>query len=173
VGELTTGHLEQSVIRKPLRKRSTVTVGEKIKLKLGKRQALAGRRVRHRELYDLLANQVVSTLSSLADEELATAIARAGKLCGGEHPVERLRLYQSTDGLDRALLFVYDVHRGSAYERDALRRNPDLCKAFGTWRDKANHILLKPKITSMKKVAEERAVKRKLAAQRAVITERG
>jgi hypothetical protein len=44
VGDLTIGHLKYSITRKPLRKSSTVTVGEKVQLKLEKRAQTAGRR---------------------------------------------------------------------------------------------------------------------------------
>src|ERR1700734_3351553 len=44
-GDITSGHLNQAVARKRLRKMSSVTIGQKVKIKLEKRKESAGRRV--------------------------------------------------------------------------------------------------------------------------------
>jgi hypothetical protein len=151
-GELAAQQFEVSVIRKSLHKFGTVTVGEKIKRKLNKRKDTVSRRVQNRERYDREAAQAVTTLSALECEQLADAIQRAGLLCR----------------LDRALLFVRNVHWGSCHERDALCRNPKLREAFGAWVDEANRVLRRPEITAFKKAAEKQALKKKLTAQRTV-----
>jgi hypothetical protein len=167
-GELAAQQFEVSVIRKSLHKFGTVTVGEKIKRKLNKRKDTVSRRVQNRERYDREAAQAVTTLSALECEQLADAIQRAGLLCRGGDPVEFSRIYRSKDSLDRALLFVRNVHWGSCHERDALCRNPKLREAFGAWVDEANRVLRRPEITAFKKAAEKQALKKKLTAQRTV-----
>ena len=49
VGDVTLAQLAKSVLRKRLHKRGTVTVGEKVKLKLEKRAETVGRRVKSHE----------------------------------------------------------------------------------------------------------------------------
>jgi len=165
-GELTAKHFEASVLRKTLQKFGTVTVGGKIKCQLGKRKATVGRRVQDREREDNEATQAVTTLCGLEGQQLVDVIQRAALVCRGGDPIEFTRMYISKDILDRALLFVRNVHCGSANARDALRRSPKLCVTFNAWVGNANRLLSRPRLIAIKKKAEEQALKRKLGMQR-------
>lgn len=166
-GELTASHLEKSVFRKRLHKHGTVSMGEKVRLKLTRRKETVGRRVNLRSHYDLEADHAVRTLTALEGEGLAKEIWRAYRLCQpGEHE-ERFRLSRSNADLDRALTFLVNVHWGGANERDALRRNKRLCKTFCSWIEKANQILNQPKVDARRKVEEQQLLKNKLRDLRA------
>ena len=61
----------RSVVRKRLSKTGTVTVGEKVKRKLERRQDAVGRNVQRRQHYDGAATSAISTLRLLDGEKLA------------------------------------------------------------------------------------------------------
>jgi len=63
--DLTAARFQKSVIRKRLHKTGTVTVGEKVKGKLEKREQTAGRKVQRHQHYDHAATSAISTLVSL------------------------------------------------------------------------------------------------------------
>jgi hypothetical protein len=165
-GEITAGHVDRSVSRKRLRKSDKVTLGRKVEIKLENRKRAVGRKVLSHKRYDDEASLAVNTLASLKGEELTDAIQRAGRLCRGEDSVKWYSLCKSKNDLDRSLHFLCAVHHGFAYQGNALRRHPELCKAFGTWVGKANQILQKPKLVAIKKIEEQRALKKKLAEAR-------
>lgn len=141
VGDVTTAQLAKSVFRKRLRKTGTVTVGEKVKLKLEKRAATVGRRVKSHEKYEFLAAEAVGTLTSLDGRQLVDFVRRALVFLHGGDPIEWSRVKRSEDRIDRALSFLESHQRGSAPEREALCRNDDLRNAFQDWAMKANRIL--------------------------------
>jgi hypothetical protein len=150
--DLTVALFQKSVIRKPLRKTGTVTVGEKVERKLAKREQSVGRRARSHESYDRAATSAVHTLISLDGERLVSTVRRAGILCGSGLTEEHGRLLRSRDSLDRALYFLYQLTSGSGREIDALRRNEKLGAALAAWVTKANRIL----------ASDRRAIEKKL-----------
>jgi hypothetical protein len=165
-GDITSGHLKQAVARKRLRKMSTVTIGQKVKIKLEKRKESAGRRVNKHRKYDAIVVQALGTLTSLDGDQLADFLRRAVRLLQVGDPIEWMRVSQSSESLDRALYFLEGLERGNAHLHDALRRNQQLCEAFQQWRKEANRILRKEALPVLRKAAEKRALKRKLNAAR-------
>ncbi len=142
-GELTTAHLKKSVTRKRLHKTSTVSLGEKVKLKLEKRAATTGRRVRKHERYDILAKQTLETIWSLGDAQLAVFAKRADLICRGGDSLEFSRIYGSKERSEQALLFLHGISFGSATEIDSLRRNQEVRKGLAPWTRKAIRIFAK------------------------------
>jgi hypothetical protein len=68
--DLTVGHFQKSVVQKRLQKVGTVSVAEKVKQKLEKREAAVGQNVQRHQIFDRAATLAISTLSSLVGEEL-------------------------------------------------------------------------------------------------------
>src|SRR5437773_318836 len=130
---------------KGLRKTGTVTVGEKVKRKLERRQDAVGRNVQRRQHYDGAATSAISTLRLLDGEKLAEVVRHADLLCGARNAEELKRVLQSSDPIDRALHFLYRIASGSAFELDALRRKPELVRELATWMERANRILNRDK----------------------------
>lgn len=166
-GELTAVHLKQSISRKRLLKHGTVSLGEKIKIKLAKRNEMIGRRAYSHRHYDQEATFAIHILTALEGEKLADAISQASLLCHPGNHEERFCLSRSKDDLNRALTFFVNAHWGHANERDALRRNQKLCMAFQHWVEKANCMLNQPKLNSQKKIEEQQLIKNKVRALRA------
>lgn len=131
--DLTAAHFQMSVSRKRLRKTGTVTVGEKVRMKLDRRADAVGRNVRRHRQYDDSASSAVRTLCSLGGEQLAEVVRRADLLCNARNADELKRVRCGKDRIDRALYFLRQVVvAGSTFERDALRRNSDVGEAFRT-----------------------------------------
>jgi hypothetical protein len=166
VGDVTPAQLAKSVFRKRLRKTGTVTVGEKVKLKLEKRAATVGRRAKSHEKYDLLAAEAVGTLTSLDGPQLVDFVRRALVFLHGGDPTEWARIKQSEDRIDRALSFLESHQRGSAPEREALCRNDDLRSAFRDWATKANRILGKDRKAMRRKIEQKEATEKMVKALR-------
>jgi hypothetical protein len=164
--DLTAALFQKSVVRKPLRKTGTVTVGEKVEQKLVKREQSIGRRARSHEPYDLAADSAIRTLTSLEGENLVDVVRRAGVLCGGGNPEEWIRLQQSSDPLDQALHFLQQLSHGSASQIDAVRRNEELVAMLATWVTKANRILARDRRTIEKKVEQTQMSGKKVNALR-------
>lgn len=59
--DLTAARFQKSVIRKRLHKTGTVTVGEKVKRKLERREETAGRKVQRHQHYDHAATSAINT----------------------------------------------------------------------------------------------------------------
>ena len=156
----------RSVVRKRLRKTGTVTVGEKVKRKLERRQDAVGRNVQRRQHYDGAATSAISTLRSLDGEKLAEVVRHADLLCGARNAEELKRVLQSSDPIDRALHFLYRIASGSAFELDALRRKPELVRELATWMERANRILNRDKRAVERKVDQKRATQKKLKTLR-------
>src|SRR5260370_33244988 len=68
--DLTAARFQKSISRKRLRKVGTVTVGEKVKIKLENRKGVAERRIRRDQRYDSSAFSAIQTLTSLEGEQL-------------------------------------------------------------------------------------------------------
>jgi hypothetical protein len=164
--DLTAALFQKSVVRKPLRKTGTVTVGEKVERKLVKREQSIGRRARSHEPYDLAADSAIRTLTSLEGENLVDVVRRARVLCDGGNPEEWVRLRQSSDPLDQALHFLQQLSHGSAYEIDAVRRNEELGAALAAWVTKANRILARDRRAIEKKVEQKQMAGKKANALR-------
>lgn len=161
---ITTSRIEKFKIPERLRKRGTVSVGEKVRLKLQRRKETVGRRTLSHEKYDLLATSAVKTVTSLEGNELKMMAHRMSRLCQGGDPIEFQRIQQSSDPIDQALKFFDRVFRGSAPERLALRRNKSLCKAWCDWIDVANRILQRDRRPFQTKAEEKLATEKKLKA---------
>lgn len=165
-GDLTNGHLKNSISRKRLRKSGTVSVGQMVDIKLRKREEMVGRRVNDHRKYDLIVTNAVHTLTSFEREELTSFLRRAKKYLQGGDPIEWMRIGRSDDNIDRALWFLERLERGDGNFWDALRRDQELCEAFQQWRKEANRILMKEARPSLRKAEEKRTIEKKLKAMR-------
>jgi hypothetical protein len=145
--DLTAKRFQKSVRRKPLRKHSTVSVGEKIKKKLERRNETINRRAVKRRHYDLVAASAVKTLCSLQGTQMTQAARQMDRICSQKDANELSSILRSPSPLSQALHFLYLVAAGSFFEIEALRRNPDLDKALATWLTRANKILRRDKRT--------------------------
>ena len=166
VEDLTVAHLKKPVLRKRLQKSSTVTLGQKVQIKLEKRKETVGRRVNQHLRYDAIATEAVNTLNSLEGRQLADYVERSARFLVGGDPIEWMRLQKSTDPIDRALYFLERLTRGDGYYLDALRRNQDLCKSFLRWRDKANRVLAKVMRPAQGKLEQKQVAAKKVNALR-------
>jgi hypothetical protein len=170
--DLTAARFQKSVSRKRLRKTGTVTVGEKVRSKLERRAEAVGRRVRsqqrHEEAAISSANSAVPVLNSLRGEELVNIVRRADQLCNSKSAAEFKLVLLSKQPVDRALYFLYRLSYGSAHDLGALRQNPELEKALGSWMAKANRILERERQARDRELAEKKSTRvqaRKLAAR--------
>lgn len=164
VGDVTVAHLKESILRKRLQKWSTVTVGEKVKIKLQKREEMVGRRVNSTRHYDSIVKTAVSTLLELEGDQLTDTANRIARVLQGGDPVEWMRLYRSRDRLDRAIYFVERLARGDAFYIDALRRDQALCESFQLWKKNANRLLAKQRRPVQKKLEEKAASQKRVKA---------
>ena len=162
--DLTAARFQKSVSRKRLHKVGTVTVGEKVKRKLERREEAVGQNVRRHAQYDRAAAEAVGTLRSLGDENLASVVRRADSLCHRRNADELKRVLQSDTPVDRALHFLYQISAGSAFETDAIRRNPELDKALAAWLAKARRILARDMRKEERRRDEKKAAREKVKA---------
>jgi hypothetical protein len=157
----------KAVMHDVLHKTGTVTVGEKVKRKQEKREALAGRRVQRRKQSDEEAASAIVTLCSLNGNRLVEVVRRAGVLlCRPRNVGEWTRVVRSSDDIDRALNFLYQLTLGSSLARDAVCRNPELDKELTIWIEKANRILHRDRGAAEGKLGQMQATKKKLRATR-------
>jgi hypothetical protein len=166
MGDVTLKQIAKSLVGKRLRKSSTVTVGEKVRLILEKRAETVGRRVKKHQKFDLLAAEAVGTLMSLDDEQLVDFIRRAVVFLHGGDPIEWARIKQSEDRIDRALSFLESHRRGSADVHDALCRNEEILIAFRDWATKANRILGRDRRIVQRKIVQKEATEKKVKTLR-------
>jgi hypothetical protein len=164
--DLTAARFQKSVSRKRLHKIGTITVGEKVKRKLGSRREAVGRNARRHQRYDDAAKSAVNTLTSLEGNALLHVVRRADLLCNARNEDERKRVLQGRDQIDRALDFLYQLSIGSAFEGNALRRHPDLHKALRAWMRKADRILESDNRAREIKSEQKQAVREKWKALR-------
>lgn len=161
--DLTAERFQKSVSRKRLRKVSTVTVGEKIRLKLVRRAAGEGRKARNREGKERAviesATAATKALNSLHGEELVNAVRRACLLCNSKNSHEFKKAFWSKDPVDRALYFLCRGSYGSAFAIEVLRRTPSLDRALITWIEKAARILEHDEQASERKLAQKTAAR--------------
>ncbi|MGA9668771.1 MAG: hypothetical protein WBQ94_06155 [Terracidiphilus sp.] len=164
--DLTAAHFRKSVIRKPLYKAGTITVGEKIKLGLEKREQRTGRRVQRREVDHRAASSAISTLVSLEGEELVEFVRRVGRLCAARDVKEEVRLQLSKDPLDQALHFICRIHFGSNAPAQTVWRDQQLHKAYAAWVVTANRILMRDMRVIEEKAEQKHANEKKIKAIR-------
>ena len=164
--DLTAARFQKSVSRKRLRKVGTITVGEKVKRKLDNREEAVGRKVRRHQQYDRAATSAVSTLCALDGEKLVDVVRHADLLCNGRNADELKRVLGSHDPVDRALHFLYSLASGFAFEKYALRRNPELDKALENWIVKANRIFDREKRARERALAQKQTTRKKLKVLR-------
>lgn len=165
-GDITVAQLARSVLRKRLRKDGTVSVGEKVKLKLDKRVEMVGKRVHRHRKYDREAAQTVATLSSLKSEQLVDFVRRSAVFLDGGDPLEWDRVKSSKEPIDRELSFLEGLTRGNGRMHDALRRNQELCQALQSWVENANRILKKDQRVVQRKIEQKQMVTKKVNALR-------
>jgi len=125
VGEVTAAHVEKSILRKRLSKGGTVTLAEKVKLKLQKREESSGRRKRLKQPHDDFATQAISTLQSLAGDALIDFVRQAHAVCRPGVPYGIGIDMHSTDPKHIAIRFLHLLAKGHGNERDALCRNEE------------------------------------------------
>jgi hypothetical protein len=164
--DLTVARFQKSLTRKRLHKTDTVTVGEKVKRKLKRREEAVGRNVQRDRHYDREATSAISTLRSLDAEKFVDVVRHADVLCGTRNEDELKRVRQSNDPVDKALHFLYRIASGSAFEHDALRRNPQLDEGLAVWIEKAKRILNRDKRAAETKLEQKRVTRMKLKALR-------
>lgn len=165
-GELTAGQVRNAISRKRLQKWGTVSVGEKIRVKLEKRSATVGRRAKKHRKYDAIVTSAVLTLNSLEGKALADAVKCIALLLQSGDPLEWARLYESTDPLDRAIFFVERLARRDSDYLNALCRNKKLCESFQRWKRKANRVYDKAGRPQQRKIEQKVANERKVKALR-------
>lgn len=165
--DLTPKRFQKSVILKRLHKTGTVSLGEKVKRKLDRREEAVGRKVQRRWRYERAAASAISTLRSLDGEKLVAAVRRANLLYRKRNGEELNRVMQSKDPVDRAIYFLYQIGWGSAFELDALSRNQEVDKALGIWIEKAKRILMRDQRVVERKLQEKRITRKKLNSLRA------
>ena len=159
--ELTPAHLQKSVTRKRLHKIGVITMGERVKKRLQRRAEAVGRNVQQHQHFDHAAAEAVSTLNHLSGEELVRVVNRA-ELLRKRNGDELKRVRNSSAPIDQALNFLYAVSVGSARELDALRRNPALNRALGSWIQKANRIMAKEQRKQERKRNEKETARQRL-----------
>jgi hypothetical protein len=162
VGDVTAKRLQKSVSAKRLRKTDTVSIGEKIEVKLENRTRRVSRKADHIRHFDPIAKSAVGTLVALEGEKLNEVVGRIARLVQVRNPTEWVRLYQSKDPIDRAIFFAQEIIHRNAYYCDALRRNQKLCQAFQSWQRKANRILTKQRQPAQRKLEQKIATEKKL-----------
>lgn len=159
--DLTAARFQKSISRKRLYKHGTVTLGEKVKVKMEKRAATVGRRNQLKERSDRRAMSAITTLDGLQDEELARAARRAETLCSG-NAQELRRVMSSQDPVDRALEFLYRICFGSAHEIYALWRNPELQHRLGIWLNKPEKVTARSREVKQDRPSKAARVRRGL-----------
>lgn len=170
IGDLSVEHLKNSITRRRLHKSSTVSVGEKVKIKLEKRKEMIGHRVNKHRKYDLIVAQAVETLTSFNREHLASFLTRVKRLRQGGDPNEWMRIGQSDDNIDRALWVLERLERGDGCFHDALRRNQELCLTLEQWQKEANRLLSKEARPALRKAEERKSIEKKLKVLRRATT---
>lgn len=163
--DLTATRFQKSVSRKRLYKTGTVTLDEKIKLKLERRTLAENRKSGRRRGYDQEAANAIRLLTSLEGKELETAVLQANLVCS--RPAEGFkRILPTKTPLDLALYFLYLVAAGSDFQIDALKRNPSLDMALGEWLRKASRIVARVNSMQSTKMKQQKQTKDKMRAQR-------
>ena len=169
VDDLTAVRFQKSVVRKPLRKTGTITVGEKIKVGLAKREQTVGRKVQRRESDHRAAASVIRTLSSLEGDRLVEFVRAAGRLCAAIGGDEARRVQLSKNPLDQALHFIYRLKWGLNSPADAVCRDEELHKALSAWTVKANRILRRDRRAIEERSEQKQANERKAKTLRRAV----
>jgi hypothetical protein len=164
--EITVESLQRSTLRKRLKKVGTVTVGEKVRSSLKKRRLAAGRRVQQKATHDRRFIETMAALRTLDDENLTDVLVRSWHPRKSFGVDEHSRIYSSLDPIDRAMMFFYDVSRGSAPEQAALCGNIELLGELERMIKRANRVLARKRLPTARKQLEQQALKAKLRSAR-------
>ena len=167
--DLTAARFRKSISRKRLHKTGTVTIGEKVKIKLEKREDAVGRNVRRHRSNLQEAAAAVSALRALRGDKLIDVVRRADRLCTSHNADELKRVRQSDDPVDRAIFFLYGLSWGSVAKLDGLKMNPELDRDFRVWVEKANRIIERDKRERERKSDQKDAARKKLRALRGTV----
>ena len=154
--DLTAARFMKSVVRKPLHKAGTVTLGEKVRLTLTSRGERAGRRVKKEATVREEATSVIQTLNKLEGDGLVNFVRRANELCSIRDSKESVRLHRSAEPIDQALYFVYRLSVGINSPRDTICKDDKLRVPLAAWFMKANRILSRDERIAKNKVAEKK-----------------
>lgn len=154
--DLSAGRFAKSVIRKSLHKTDTVTLEEKVRLKLSKREQTSGRRVKIRAAANQEATSVIQTLTSLEDERFVDFVHVASALCTSRNPRESVRLQLSDDPIDQALHFIYRLHWGVNSPRETVCRDKRLRERLADWLAKANRLLKREERKVLRKMEQKK-----------------
>ena len=160
--DVTSSRIGKFIVRKRLRKTGTVTVGEKVKLKLQKRQELTGRRVEKIQADDQFVASAIATLRSLEGKEFEVAVKRASFLRSKSDAHESVRLMLSDDPVDQALHFLNGIFWGINSKMDAVRINRELHTEFIEWIKKADRLLARENRPIERKAEEKLRTEKKL-----------
>jgi hypothetical protein len=158
--EVTTERITKFTVTKRLKKNGTVTIGEKVRLTLERREAMAGYKAQVRDKYDRLAAESIQVLTSLQGDELAVAAHLVSRLSRMTHSRELRQLGNSANPAEKALYFCCQAVNGSLREMEALRRNPNFCQAWTDWIDSANRIIQRER-RPLERKAEQRVTNEK------------
>lgn len=164
--DLTVARFTKSVVRKPLRKTGTVTLEEKVKLTLARREKTVGRRSKIRAFAHQEATSVIQTLSSLRDDNLEDFVRRANLLCTSGDPNEWARVRLSKEPIDQALYFLYRLDSGRNSPRETVCRDEQLRKPLADWFAKANRILSRDARKIKRKLEQKQTTEKRLKALR-------
>lgn len=164
-GEVTVDGLQKSTLRKRLKKAGTVTVGEKVRGTMERRQEMAGRRVRQKEAQDERFAETVATLRTLDDEKLAEILVQAFRQRKHWSPEEFSRICSSQDPAERAVWFLFQSE-GSAPEHAAVCRNDELRSELQSMIERVNRLLARQRRPIARKQIEMQTLKAKLRSAR-------
>lgn len=164
--DLTVARFAKSVVRKRLHKTDTVTLEEKVKLKLERREKTVGRRPKIRAFAHQEATSVIQTLSSLQDDKLEDFVRRANVLCTSGDPNEWARVRSSKEPIDQALYFIYRLDSGRNSPRDTVCKDERLRKPLADWFTKANRILSRDDRKIKRKLEQKQTTEKRLKAIR-------
>lgn len=164
--DLTAARFLKSVVRKPLHKAGTVTLEEKVRLKLTSRGQRAGRGVKKQAAASEEATSVIQTLNKLEGDRLVDFVRRANVLCNIRDPKESVRLQLSADPIDQALDFVYRLSVGTNSPRDTICKDEQLRRPLAAWFVKANRILSRDERKAQNKVEEKQRNEKRLKTRR-------
>ena len=164
--DLTAARFQKSVSRERLHKFGTVSVGEKVQIKLEKRADATGRNVRRHRWNEQEVAAASSVLSALRGEKLIDVVRRTDRLLNLRNADELKRVRQSNDPVDRAISFLHRLSWGSVADLDGLKRNAELERDFGIWAQKANCIIERDKRERVRKSDQKEVVLTKMKALR-------
>lgn len=162
-GELTAAHIKQSVSRKRLRKSGKVSLAERISITQANRKRSIGKNVEKNRRLGNTVTAAVTTLGSLAGQQLEDTVIRIASLLQGGDPTEWHRLSRSRDPLDQAVYFVEQVEKWGDFNLiNALRNDENARQAYAEWMRKAARMLKRLSRSRERKFEQKSAIEEKL-----------